>query len=203
MTGFPSLITINDLEAAFLGICELRKDYFPNSDIWFLRRDWHHIKDEMLFQINTGTYQFSPLNRYEFDDETLSLWTSQDRMVLKLIAHVMHQEMADHLPNYCYHLKGHGGLKKAVLHTRDEIPKYHYVMRSDIQGYYESIRFDALMGIIESYIQHPILLKLVRNALRRTETWGGNFYDVDQKGIPMGSPLSPLLGAIALIPLDK
>jgi hypothetical protein len=61
-----------------MGICELRKDYSPNSDIWFLRRDWHHIKDEMLVQINTGTYQFSPLNRYEFDDATLSLWTSQE-----------------------------------------------------------------------------------------------------------------------------
>jgi hypothetical protein len=51
-------------------------------------------------------------------------------------------------------------------------------MRSDIQGYYESIRFDA-SGIIESYIQHPILLKLIRNALRRTETLGqiqGVFY---------------------------
>jgi len=27
--------------------------------------------------------------------------------------------------------------------------------------------------------------------------------DYDKKGIPKGSPLSPLLGAIALIPLDK
>lgn len=203
MTVFPPLITINDLEAAFQWICELRKDYSPNSDIWGLRRDWHHIKDEMLSQINAGTYQFSPLSRYEFDDTTLSLWTSQDMMVLKLIAEVMSQEMADHLPKYCYQLKGHGGLKKAVTHTYEEIPKHHYVMRSDIQGYYESIRFDALMEIIESYIQHPILLKLVRNALRRTETRGGLFYHFDEKGIPMGSPLSPLLGAIALIPLDK
>jgi hypothetical protein len=73
MTVFPPQITINNLEAAFQWICELRKDYSPNSDIWFLRRDWHHIKDEMLAQINTGIYQFSPLNRYEFDDATLSL----------------------------------------------------------------------------------------------------------------------------------
>jgi hypothetical protein len=46
-------------------------------------------------------------------------------------------------------------------------------------------------------------LTLLRKALRRTETRGGLFYDFDAKGIPKGSPLSPLLGAIALIPLDK
>ena len=76
-------------------------------------------------------------------------------------------------------------------------------MRSDIKGYYDSIRFDVLMEIIESYVLHPALLTLIRKALRRTETRGGNFYDFYDKGIPMGSPLSPLLGAIALIPLDK
>ena len=46
-------------------------------------------------------------------------------------------------------------------------------------------------------------MTLLYKALHRTETRGGNFYDFEQKGIPKGSPLSPLLGAIALIPLDK
>ena len=76
-------------------------------------------------------------------------------------------------------------------------------MRSDVQGYYASICFDVLMEIIESYVTHPILLILVRKACQRTETCGGNFYDYHEKGVPKGSPLSPLLGAIALMPLDK
>ncbi len=61
----------------------------------------------------------------------------------------------------------------------------------------------SYMEIIESYIDHPILLNLIGKALFRTETRGGLFYDFDEKGIPMGSPLSPLLGAIALIPMDN
>jgi hypothetical protein len=76
-------------------------------------------------------------------------------------------------------------------------------MRSDVQGYYASICFDVLMGILKTYVTHPILLTLVRKACQRTETSGGIFYDYDKKGIPKGSPLSPILGAIALIPLDK
>lgn len=76
-------------------------------------------------------------------------------------------------------------------------------MRSDVKSYYSSIDFSVLMEIIGSYVTHPILLTLVRKACQRTETCRGTFYDHDTKGIPKGSPLSPLLGAVALIPLDK
>lgn len=103
----------------------------------------------------------------------------------------------------CYHVKGHGGLKKAVVHTHLALPEYHYVMGRDIKGYYDSIQFDIITGIIKTYVKNPVLLTLVRKALPQTETRGGFFYDYFEKGIPMGSPLSPLLGAIALIPLDK
>jgi RNA-directed DNA polymerase len=199
----PPLFSMDDLEKVFKWVSGLRKDYSPNSDIWRLRRDWGHIKDELLARLNDGSYTFDLLERYEFDDAIISLWSSKDMIALKLITSSLHQQMADHLPKSCYHIKGHGGLKKAVHHTHDALLNHQFVMRSDIKGYYESIRFDVLMDIIESYIQHPVLLTLIRKALRRTETRGGNFYDYHDKSLPKGSPLSPLLGAIALIPLDK
>jgi hypothetical protein len=181
----------------------LRKDYSPNSDIWCLRRDWEAIKHCLLSELNDGIYQFSPLDRYEFDDAIISLWSSQDMIALKLISSALAIEMSDHIPKSCYHTRGHGGLKQAVSQTHQAVSEQRYVMRGDIKGYYDSIRFDVLIGIIESYIQHPILLTLIHKALHRTETRGGNFYDYHDKGIPKESPLSPLLGAIALIPLDK
>lgn len=124
-------------------------------------------------------------------------------IALKLISQVLGARMSEHIPKSCYHVKDRGGLKKAVNHTYTALPEHQYVMRSDIKSYYQSIRFDVLMGIVEQYISHPILLNLLHKALRRTETRGGNFYDYDQLGIPKGSPLSPILGAIALVPLDK
>jgi retron-type reverse transcriptase len=197
------LYTVDDLDNAFQWVVNLRKEYSPNSDIWYLRRDWTKVKHQLLAALNDGSYQFSPLNRYEFSDATISLWSSQDMIVLKLISQALQQQMGEHIPKSCYHVKGHGGLKKAVRHTYAALPDYRHVMRSDIKGYYETIRFDILTEIIESYVDHPILLILLRNALRRTETNGGIFHDYYEHGIPKGSPLSPLLGAIALIPLDK
>lgn len=157
----------------------------------------------MLAQLNDGSYIFGLLDRYTFDDAIVTLWSSQDMIALKLVTQSLGQHMAGHIPPSCTHIKGHGGLKRAVAQTYEAIPHHHYVMRSDIKGYYDSIRSDVLMEIIESYVLHPALLTLIRKALRRTETRGGNFYDFYDKGIPMGSSLSPLFGAIALIPLDK
>jgi hypothetical protein len=194
---------MNDLDAAFQWISGLRKKYSANSDVWNLRRNWENIKVLMLAQLNDGSYQFSPLARYEFSDATLSLWSSEDMIALKLITQALQQRMGNHIPKTCYHVKGHGGLKKAVQDTYEALPEYQFVMRSDIKSYYQSIRFDVLMDIIKPYVTHPVLLNLLGKACRRTETSGGIFYDYEEKGIPKGSPLSPLLGAVALIPLDK
>lgn len=199
----PFLLSFEDLDVAFQWVTDLRKEYSPNSDIWRLRREWRQIKHEMLEQLNDGSYQFGLLDRYEFGDAIISLWSSDDMIALKLITQILGKLMEDHIPRSCYHVKDHGGLKKAISDTHAALSKHQYVMRSDVKGYYESIRFDVLMSIIESYVNHPVLLKLILRALRRTETRGGWFYDYDQKGLPMGSPLSPLLGAIALMPLDK
>ncbi len=199
----PPLFSIDELEQAFKWIKSLRKDYSPNSDIWRLSRDWPQLKDKLLAQLNDGSYTFDLIDRFEFDDATISLWSSQDMIVLKLVSKALSKRISNHMPKSCYHVKDHGGLKRAVNHTHAALSEHHYVMRSDIKSYYQSIRFDVLMKIIETHVTHPILLTLLQKALSRTETSGGNFYDYEDKGIPMGSPLSPLLGAIALIPLDK
>lgn len=59
------------------------------------------------------------MDRYEFDDAVISLWSSQDMIALKLIAlkliaQALERRMAEHISESCYHVKGHGGLKKAV-----------------------------------------------------------------------------------------
>ena len=200
---FPALFTMEDMDATYQWIIRLRKKYSPNSDIWNLRRDWENIKGEMLTQLNDGSYQFGVIDRLEFEDATISLWSSRDMVALKLISQALGRRMAKYIPKSCCHVKNHGGLKKAVRETYEALPEYQYVMRSDVKSYYASIDFGVLMQIIGSYVTHPILLTLVRKACQRTETCGGVFYDYHEKGIPKGSPLSPILGAIALIPLDK
>ena len=53
-------------------------------------------------------------------------------IVLKLITQGVQQRIGNNLPKSCYHVKGHGGLKKAVQNTHAALPDYQFVMRSDI-----------------------------------------------------------------------
>jgi hypothetical protein len=46
------------------------------------------------------------------------------------------------------------------------------------------------------------LFNLLRLYLRRCVCWGGNYRDI-KRGIPLGAPLSPLMGALYLLPLDQ
>ena len=197
------LFTPDDLDHVYAWLCDLRLAYSHNNDIWDLRRQWKTMKADLLERLNEGTFEFSPLTRYVHPDHTVTVWSSMDMLVLKLITLKLYGGIKPYLSSSCVHVKGHGGLKKAVKDTYQATQEHHYVFRSDIKSYYESIRFYHLMEIIREYITDPILLTLLAKALYRTETMGGLYESYDEKGLPMGSPLSPLLGAIALLPLDQ
>ena len=203
-----------DLTTAYQWICDLRVDYSPNNDIWDLRRHWGTLKETLFEEINAGTYEFSSIDVYAYDDAVISLWSGLDMIALKLITNALFAHFTAHFPHTCYHVKDRGGLKKAVKDTVnalshevshegvDGVTKYHYIFRSDIKSYYESIDFEVLMGIIEQYVDDPILIALLKKALARTECRGGLYTFYANKGLAMGSPLSPLLGAVMLLPLD-
>jgi RNA-directed DNA polymerase len=96
-----------------------------------------------------------------------------DMMALKLITKALFRSIK--IPSSCHHTKGNGGLKKAVQKTSESLMDYTYVFRSDVKSFYESINFDVLMGIVESYVKDPVLLTLLKKALMRAENCGGNF----------------------------
>ncbi len=48
------------LEEAYTWICERRKDYAPNDDVWDLRRRWAEIKPQVQQTLPAGEYEFSP-----------------------------------------------------------------------------------------------------------------------------------------------
>jgi RNA-directed DNA polymerase len=198
-----SVFIEKNLTEAFVWLCDKRIEHCANNDIWDMRRHWDRIQDTILQQLNDGTYTFSPLQRFEFTDEIVSMWSAADMIALKMITQALEDQMQLNLSKSCYHTKGNGGLKKALIYTYNALESHHYFFRSDIKSYYESIRYDTLIRIIETYVKDPILRQLIMKALNRIETYGGNFYEYPFKGIPKRSPLSPLLSAIALLPLDQ
>ena len=102
------------LEQAYLWLCDRRKDYSPNNDVWTLRWHWREVKTQVQQALLSGSYRFTALERFSEGEDTLDIWSSQDALVLKAIAIVLTRHLAPHLPKTCHHLAGNGGAKAAV-----------------------------------------------------------------------------------------
>ena len=186
---------------AYEWVCQARLDYSAHSDIWDLRFHWVSILPRLQQQLLEGTFKFSPQIQYRFPEETKTVWAAIDALVLKCIALVLTAYLNPHLNKRCFSIKGHGGLKEAVRQTKDHLSQYKHFYRSDVLSYYASIRHDVLLTQLTLLIPDARVIELIAKSLDRVETSGGEYYDITC-GISKGSPLSPLLGAIALKPLD-
>jgi hypothetical protein len=197
-----SVVASDDtLDKAYHWLCKARLKYSPNSDVWDLRFHWKREKFIIQQQLLTGRYTLSSMIRLEIDGEVKTFWGARDALVLKAIALVLGDEVTPHLSERCWHLRGRG-LKAAVRTTQESIPEYKFVFRSDVDSYYASIDHDTLLDLCSEFVTDPIVLNLIVQSMKRTETMGGLFWEFNV-GIPMGSPLSPILSAVALLPLDR
>jgi hypothetical protein len=77
-----------------------------------------------------------------------------------------------------------------------------FVFRTDVKSYYASMDHDILLALLERHVPDRRVLDLLRQYVRRTIYDGGLYEDVE-RGISLGCPLSPLLGALYLKLLDE
>ena len=189
------------LEQAFAWVCEKRAHYHHNGDIWHLRRWWSETKPVLQAQIRSGTYRFRELRLIKGKERIVEWWSSQDALVLKAIAIVLTEHLNPHLSRQCYHLAGTGGLKGAVRQVSQHLDEHTFVFRTDVKGYYASINHHLLMDMLGQYVQEEEVIALLWGYLRRYVSDGEKFMDITQ-GISLGCPLSPLMAALYLKPLD-
>lgn len=198
-----------NLEAAFQWLMDNSQEYYHhNNEVWDFRRQWPAHKERLANQLRQGEYQFQTVSIVEAmnDDgsrcqrETL---TPQDKLVVSAIAQVLQPALQACLSTDCA-AHGNGGVEGCVARTQSYVasnPESH-CMKSDIQGYYAHVSHTVLMEQLSClFPNEPALCRLIMEHLRRTVEWGGNYKEIKQ-GLPLGSALSPILGAIYHSPLD-
>jgi RNA-directed DNA polymerase len=188
------------LDGAFDWLCRRRLNYSANADVWALRRDWSREKQIIRNELAAGDYRFSLLSRVTLSSgEDIDLWAARDALVLKALTLVLTGALP--VSPRCIHIKGHGGAKLAVREVCDHLKQNRFVLRTDVKSYYASIDHLMLLDQLAVYIRDRRLLNLLGQYLRRTSERGGSFWDFE-KGISLGCPLSPLMGAFFLYELD-
>ena len=81
------------------------------------------------------------------------------------------------------------------------LPQHHFVLKTDVRSYYTSMDHQLLLDRLAVYIGDRAVLNLIGQYLRRCTERGGLYWD-HRKGIALGSPLSPILGAFFLTEVD-
>lgn len=103
-----------------------------------------------------------------------------------------------HLPlaKPCTRLKGHEGLKGAVRQLQAQ-----FALKTDAQAFCASIDHHPLLLRLAAQITDPQVLHLIAQYMQRCAERGGLYWELTQ-GIPLGCPLSPIMGAFFLTELD-
>jgi hypothetical protein len=195
------LFTEAQIASAYDWLCKQRRHYPAHADVWHLRFHWEQEKIQLLEDLQSGHYQFSPLQKIQkANGEIIHLWCAKDSLVLKLLTY----SLAEVLPvsRQCTHIKGHGGLKETVGKVYASLPQYNFVVRTDVKGYYASIDHHLLINKLAEHIHDRNMLNMLWQTMCRMVEWGGLYKEI-QKGIARGCPLSPLLGAFFLTELDN
>ncbi|NCT57270.1 MAG: hypothetical protein GW760_06135 [Legionella sp.] len=189
------------LEQAYTWVCAQRDERSHNNSIWDLRYRWPTIKPLLQEKLRTGTYALSPVQSYYIHGEWVSSWNALDALVLKALALTLQPLFSPiHYP-HCMHVKNAGGIHAAIKHVSRHQDSYQHILKSDAYHYYESIDHDVLLEALKEHVSCPILINLVEQYCQRVEIKDGQYYHF-KRGIPMGCPLSPLMSALYLKPLD-
>jgi RNA-directed DNA polymerase len=186
-------------ERAFVWLCKQRSNHPACSDVWDFRSRWIDEKKRIQNDLRRGCYRFDLLRRIDRGGETLDMWSSRDSLVLKALTLLL----SDHLPisPLCVHVKGHGGAKltmKQIVKATKQLP---FVLRTDVRSFYASIDHCLVLDQVARYVPDRGILNLVGQYLTRTAEAGGLYFE-HNKGISLGCPLSPLIGALYLKELD-
>ena len=75
------------VDEAYSWLCQQRKHFPVNSDVWDVRFHWVEVKAKLIAELTSDTFNFKPLQKVtKSTDEVIHVWTSIDSLVLKLLS---------------------------------------------------------------------------------------------------------------------
>ena len=200
-----TIASVSVLDAAYAWLRAHRLESHPNNPFWSLSIKWPSIRTHLRTTLQAGNYSLSPLTQLQLQNgESVSYSDPQDSIVLKAMAIVLTPILTKKMNlQAATHLKGHGGLKKAVATTQKLAKKNTFVLKTDIGKYYESMQHHILQQQLCTHITDRRVIRMLWQVMNRVSVRDGNHRLIERKSIPRGCPLSPLFSAIYLQPLDE
>ena len=165
-------------------------------------------KEVLTKQVRSGKYLPQAILGVEIPKENgktrlLGIPTVTDRLLQQEVLQVINARFEFEFLDQSYGFRPNKSLHMAVLKAQEYINEgYQYIVDIDLQTFFDEVNHCYLMQLLYRKIKCPDTLRLIRKWLRSPILIKGKLVK-RRKGVPQGSPLSPLLSNIILHELDR
>jgi RNA-directed DNA polymerase len=159
-------------------------------------------------QIERETYQVSPILGVEIPKSNgktrlLGIPTAIDRVFQQALHQVLQPIFEPDFQEHSYGFRPKRNAHGAVTQSLKNINSgYQYIVDIDLKSFFDEVEHYVLLELIYKKVKCKPTLRLLRSFLRAPIQINGKLHK-RTKGVPQGSPLSPLLSNILLNELDK
>jgi len=133
----------------------------------------------------------------------LGVPTVVDRWLQQAVSQVLMTKYELTFEEHSYGFRPEKNIHKAVTQALKNINDgYQDIVDIDLKGFFDEVDHSTLLQLIYQRVKCPTTLRLIRKWLRAPIQINGKLHR-RRKGVPQGSPISPLLSNILLDVLDK
>ena len=165
-------------------------------------------QDKIATAICNGRYLPQPILGVEIPKSNgkkrlLGVPTVVDRVLQQAVSQVIGSKFELQFKEHSYGFRPHRNALQAVKQSQKYINAgYQYIVDIDLKSFFDEVDHCLLLQLVYRKVKCPLTMRLIRKWLRTPIQIKGKLVK-RRKGVPQGSPLSPLLSNIMLHELDK
>jgi RNA-directed DNA polymerase len=173
-----------------------------------LTEKFREQKRSLLEELKKGTYKSKPILGVEIPKSNgktrlLGIPTTTERLLQQAVSQVIMPLFEKDFHKDSYGFRPNKNARNAVGKALQNIHDgFAYIVDVDLKNFFDEVDHCLLLNLIYQKVKCRSTLALIRNWLRAPIQINGKLYK-RRKGVPQGSPLSPLLSNILLHELDK